>query len=60
MRRYVAGKNIQRYQAMLDKETDPVRRRTLEQLLAEEQSLRAAMGGVKEPQPPPPKSKPKS
>jgi hypothetical protein len=48
MRKYVAGQNIQRYLAMLDKETDPVRRRTLERLLAEEQSARAALDDVEQ------------
>jgi hypothetical protein len=60
MQKYVAGKNIQRYQAMLDKETDPVRRHTLEQLLAEEHSTRAALGDVEKSQPAPSHSKPKT
>jgi hypothetical protein len=60
MRRFVAGKNIERYQAMLDKETDPVRRHTLEQLLAEEHSTRAALGDVEKLQPAPSQNKPKT
>ena len=60
MRRFVAGKNIQRYQAMLEKESDPARRHTLEQLLAEERSARAALGDTQQRSSDPSKDRTKS
>ena len=50
MRKFVAWRNIRRYLALLDKETEPTRRHTLETLLAEERSACAAMGYLEEPQ----------
>ena len=60
MRKFVAGKNIQRYQALLDQETDPVRRHTLEQLLAEEHSAKSALDQTEEGQTSPPQDPPKT
>jgi hypothetical protein len=45
MRSFVAGQNIERYRALLAKETDQQRRGTLEKLLAEEEAIRAGLSG---------------
>jgi len=51
MRSFVAWQNIERYRELLAKETDETRRRTLENLLAEEERIWAdlnSQGGAQE------------
>ena len=43
MRSFVAWRNIERYRDLLNKETDEQRRRTLENLLAEEEKTWASL-----------------